>query len=200
VPKKVDHQERRRLIADALMRVAADRGLEAVSLRHVAAEGGVSAGRVQHYFHTKDEMMLFALHVVSENVQARMVADGVAPSGPGGLVRALLAQMLPLDDARRNEGRAALAFIAHAAVSPPVAAVLRENITQMRTFLADQIRQAQATGEAPGHLDPDHTATALLALMDGLGVQVLAGHYPPEHALAVFDAQLAALFGRPAAT
>ena len=37
MPKKVDHAERRRLIADALMRVAAEQGLEAVSLRHVAA-------------------------------------------------------------------------------------------------------------------------------------------------------------------
>ena len=57
MPKKVDHQERRTLIADALMRVAADQGLEAVSLRHVAAAAGVSSGMVQHYFRTKDEMM-----------------------------------------------------------------------------------------------------------------------------------------------
>ena len=52
MPKKVDRQERRTRIADALMRVAADQGLEAVSLRHVAAEAGVSAGMVQHYFRT----------------------------------------------------------------------------------------------------------------------------------------------------
>ena len=37
MPKKVDRQERRTLIADALVRVAAEQGLEAVSLRHVAA-------------------------------------------------------------------------------------------------------------------------------------------------------------------
>jgi AcrR family transcriptional regulator len=55
MPKKVDRQERRTLIADALMRVAADQGLAAVSLRTVAAEAGVSAGMVQPYFRTKDE-------------------------------------------------------------------------------------------------------------------------------------------------
>lgn len=64
MPKKVDRHERRTLIADALMRVAARQGLEAVSLRHVAAEAGVSPGMVQHYFRTKDEMMAFAMAVV----------------------------------------------------------------------------------------------------------------------------------------
>ncbi|MGH3910171.1 MAG: TetR/AcrR family transcriptional regulator, partial [Pseudonocardiaceae bacterium] len=64
MPKRVDHRARRTQIADALMRVAATKGLQAVSLRHVAHEAGVSAGMVQHYFRTKDEMMTFALEVV----------------------------------------------------------------------------------------------------------------------------------------
>lgn len=80
MPKKVDHQERRTLIADALMRVAADQGLEAVSLRHVAAEAGVSAGMVQHYFRTKDEMMAFAMAVVRERGQIR-VTEALARLG-----------------------------------------------------------------------------------------------------------------------
>ncbi|MFC7743149.1 TetR/AcrR family transcriptional regulator [Nocardiopsis composta] len=83
MPKRVDHRARRALIADALIRVAAERGLEAVSLRHVAAEAGVSAGMVQHYFRTKDEMMAFAVGAVAENVEARLAeAGGPAPDAP----------------------------------------------------------------------------------------------------------------------
>ena len=48
MPKLVDHHERRTLLAAALLRVAATRGLMDVSLRHVAAEAGVTAGMVQH--------------------------------------------------------------------------------------------------------------------------------------------------------
>ena len=199
MPKRVDHHERRKLIADALLRVAAERGLEAVSLRHVATEAGVSTGMVQHYFRTKDEMMAFALEVVRENVQARLAAIGDdlgVSSSPGGLIRALLVQLLPLDEPRRTEGRVTLAFLAYAAVNPTVAAAVRADTAQLHEFVADRVRAAQDAGEAPAALDPILTATALLALMEGLGVQVVGGHYPPDTALAVFDAHLDTLFAR----
>jgi AcrR family transcriptional regulator len=72
MPKLVDHQERREQIASALMRVAAGQGLEAVSLRHVAAEAGVTSGMVQHYFPSKDSMMAFAMRSASARYEARI--------------------------------------------------------------------------------------------------------------------------------
>jgi AcrR family transcriptional regulator len=56
----VDREERRSRIAEAILRIAASRGLDEVSLRDVAAEAGVSMGQVQHYFSTKREMLMFA--------------------------------------------------------------------------------------------------------------------------------------------
>ena len=73
--KQVDHAARRRAIADALWRVVAREGFEGVSLRHVAAEAGVSMGMVQHYFHTKEQMLLFALDSMEERVGARFAAE-----------------------------------------------------------------------------------------------------------------------------
>src|ERR1700754_297226 len=113
MPKKVDHQARRTLIADALMRVAAEQGLEAVSLRHVAAAAGVSAGVVPHYFRTKGEVMGFATNVVRERSQKR-IESALAALGPDPaprlFVRTMLAALLPLDAATREDGRVALAF------------------------------------------------------------------------------------------
>ena len=150
MPKQVDPHERRTLLADALLRVAATRGLMDVSLRHVAAEAGVTAGMVQHYFRTKDEMMVFALDVVSARVQARLEADPTTHDGPRALVRALLVQLLPVDDDRVLEGRVAIAFHAYAASRPDVATRLREDTRGMRAMIAEQIR-------ARGHsaLDPE---------------------------------------------
>ena len=65
------------------MRVAARRGLEDVSLRHVAAEAGVTAGMVQHYFRTKDEMMVFAIGAVRERVEQRWPPNSCAQTPPG---------------------------------------------------------------------------------------------------------------------
>jgi AcrR family transcriptional regulator len=193
MPKKVDRQERRTLIADALMRVAADRGLEAVSLRHVAAEAGVSAGMVQHYFRTKDEMMAFALAVVSERSQIR-VTEAVARLGenpsPRLLLRTMIAALLPLDEQSRNDGRVALAFLAYTAVRPAAASALREETAQMIGFMASILPAPNA----------DAAAAGLLALMEGLGVYLLGGHYTAEQALGTLDAHLDLVFRSSART
>jgi AcrR family transcriptional regulator len=187
VPKKVDHQERRRLIADALMRVAADQGLEAVSLRHVAAAADVSTGMVQHYFRTKDEMMAFALSVVRERSEAR-ITEAVGRLGddppPRLLLRTLICALLPLEEQSRDDGRVALAFLAYTAVRPAAGASLRPETAQMVGFIASLL---------PGP-DTADAAASLLALMEGLGVYLLGGHYSPDQALRALDAHLDLLF------
>ncbi|WP_405098177.1 TetR/AcrR family transcriptional regulator [Micromonospora sp. NBC_01412] len=187
MPKKVDRLERRTLIADALMRVAADQGLEAVSLRHVAAEAGVSAGMVQHYFRTKDEMMSFALAVVRERSQIR-VTEAVARLGddpsPRLLLRTMIAALLPLDEQTRDDGRVGLAFLAYTAVRPAAVSTLREDTAQLSAFIASILPSPKA----------DDAAAGLLALMEGLGVYLLGGHYTPERALSALDAHLDLLF------
>ncbi|MEJ2888197.1 TetR/AcrR family transcriptional regulator [Actinomycetospora aeridis] len=192
MPKQVDHHERRTLLADALLRVAAERGLMDVSLRHVAAEAGVTAGMVQHYFRTKDEMMIFALDVVAARVQARLHDD----PDPRRLVRSLLVQLLPLDADRELEGRVAVAYHAYAATRPDVAARLEEDTRGMRAAVAERIHAAAGSGP----LDPEIAATGLLALVEGLAVHVLGGHLAPADALATLDAHLDVAFGEPAST
>jgi AcrR family transcriptional regulator len=186
MPKKVDHQERRTLIADALMRVAAQRGLEAVSLRHVATEAGVSAGMVQHYFATRDEMMAFAMAVVRDRSQVR-VTEAIARLGaapPARLVvRTFITAVLPLDEQSAEDARVALAFLAYAAVRP--GAALREDTTELLSFIAGRLPTPDATTDAGG----------LLALMEGLGLYLVGGQYSAEQALAVLDAHLDRLFG-----
>ncbi|MGW9192613.1 TetR/AcrR family transcriptional regulator [Micromonospora chersina] len=193
MPKRVDHRERRALIADALMRVAAEQGLEAVSLRHVAAAAGVSSGMVQHYFRTRDEMMTFALAVVRDRNEARVTravaALGEAPA-PRELLRTMLAELLPLDEERRADGRVALAFLAYTAVRPAVAAALHDETAALLGFIAGLIRAG-----APTTVDPERAAVGLLAAMEGLGIYLLGGHYPPETALAALDTHLDLLFG-----
>jgi AcrR family transcriptional regulator len=197
MPKVVDHRERRTLIVDALMRVAAEHGLEAVSLRHVAAEAGVTSGMVQHYFRTKDEMMAFAMVAVRERHAAR-IAEAVGRLGPAppprDLVRTMLAEVLPLDEPRRADGRVVLAFLAYAAVRPAAAALLRDDTQWMLGFVADQIRAAQDTGAARAELDPAPAAAGLVGMMEGLGVYLLADQYPPKRALETLDAQLTLIF------
>ncbi|MDA2814777.1 TetR family transcriptional regulator C-terminal domain-containing protein [Nocardiopsis sp. RSe5-2] len=208
MPKKVDHHARRTRIADALIRVAARHGLEAVSLRHVASEAGVSTGMVQHYFRDKNAMMAFALRAVAERVQDRLERARPDALPPKESVRGFLMQLLPLDTERAEEGKAALAFQAHAAVHPDVAGAVLPDPAPLRAHIADLIRSARAartgrTGRTgteadAGHAggpDPYSAAVVLLALAEGLGTQILTRECTPEDAVAALDAQLDTAFG-----
>ena len=178
VPKQVDHAARRAHIADAVLAVVARAGLEEVSVRHVAAEAEVSPGMVQHYFRTKDELMRAALERVGAAVQERLGATGELP--PRELVRALFLQLLPVDGQRAREARVAVAFLAHAAVHPEAGDGLRADARALREHLG-----AQLGGPAAGPV-----ATGLLALVDGLGLQVLTGQLDADDAVATLDVWL----------
>ena len=169
------------------MRVAAEQGLEAVSLRHVATAAGVSAGMVQHYFSTKDEMMAFAIDVVRERGQARvaeaMAALGADPS-PRSQLRTMLAALLPLDEPAGNDGRVALAFLAYTAVRPEAGAGLRADTAELIRFIG---------GLLP---TPDEDAAAgLLTLTEGVALYLLAGNLTKDRALRLLDTHLDLLYG-----
>jgi hypothetical protein len=89
-----------------------------------------------------------------------------------------------------------LAFHAYAAARPELAADLRADTARLQDFLAGLIRAAQRTGDA-GDVDPEHAARVLLALVEGLTMQVLGQGYDPVAARDVFDRQLATLFREP---
>jgi TetR/AcrR family transcriptional regulator, transcriptional repressor of bet genes len=189
VPKKIDHEQRRRVLAEALWRVLAGSGLEAVSLRQVAAEAGVSMGMVQHYFADKEEMVLFALSSMTEQVSRRIGAAFAGLSEePRQRVRAVLVEMLPLDDERRLEAQVAVTFLAHAPVDRRIAEYLRSGYTEGHAYLTNQL-------VAAGVPAPEREASTLFAVVDGLTAHALAGHHEPAEALAVFDAHLDRVFG-----
>lgn len=190
MPRKIDHEARRTVLAQALWRVMVTSGLEAVSLRQVAAEAGVSMGMVQHYFSDKEEMVLFALRSMTEHVSRRMgAALADLPDEPLRRVRAVLVETLPLDDERRVEAQVAATFLAHAPVDPRVAEYLRTGYAEGHAYLAEQLTAA-------GVAEPAREAALLLAVNDGLTVHTLAGHLDPDEALAILDGHLARLSPR----
>ncbi|MFJ5926982.1 TetR/AcrR family transcriptional regulator [Kitasatospora sp. NPDC092948] len=190
MPKQVDHEERRRHIADAVCALIDEQGLEAATLRDVAARAGVSMGAVQRCFRTKDEMLEFALAHIGHQVTARAHARlRAAPAqSPASTVGHLAHEVALLQTRHRAQARTWLAFLAAAAVNPALAAGLRASYTDLETLLADLI----AAADIP---DPARQARTLLALTDGLTAHVLIGHRTPEEAEHLLHAHLSQLWG-----
>ncbi|MFF4954793.1 TetR/AcrR family transcriptional regulator [Streptomyces chattanoogensis] len=195
MPRQVDHESRRRQIAEAVCRLADESGLEGVTLRDVAARAQVSMGAVQRCFGTKEEMLVFALTHIGERVSARVgarIAASPAQSARTALGHAATEVSL-LQEEHRAEARVWLAFVAQAAVSPSLAEIVRTNYAGLQALFTRLIAEATDTA------DPQRTARTLLALADGLTTHVLIGHLSPATALDVLDAHLNGLWGPAAA-
>jgi AcrR family transcriptional regulator len=204
VPKRVDHEERRRQIADALVRTAAKRGLHATGMREVAAEAGVSLRLVQYYFGTKEDLLLAAMQQLAAQFAGRGLArirqlrkaDG--PASPRDVIAAILTEGLPADDERRTFTVVYTAYLALSLTDPALAiSPLVRSSGAVIDVVAAQLRAAQAAGDTPVHLDPDVEAFSLLAMSAGLGTSVLGGQSSVEQAQAVIDYHLCRLFPAP---
>ncbi len=207
MPKRVDHEERRRQIADALLRTAAARGLHATGMREVATEAGVSLRLVQYYFGTKEELLLAGMRHLAGHfaeramTRIRQTKETGGQASPRDVIAAILAEALPADDERRTFAVLNAAYFALALTDPALAiAPLVKNTNAVIDAVAAQLRTAQAAGGTPAHLDPDAEAFGLLAMSHGLGLSVLGGQSSAEQAQAVIDYHLNRLFpvSRPA--
>lgn len=197
MPKQVDHDQRRRRIADAVCRLAGRTGLDGVSLRTVAREAGVSMGQVQHYFTTKDEMLLFAFRVMSEAVERRLQGTWTGAENPPStrcLLRVLLVALLPVDGDARFEAPLWIAFLARAVHATDLADLLRQDGRRMTEFVVGLLRAAEAHGELAPGVDPQAAALTLLALADGLTLRVVLDPGSAGTAVQAIDDELARLF------
>jgi AcrR family transcriptional regulator len=196
VPKQVDREQRRRALAEAVFSVIGSHGFEAVSLRDVADQAGVSMGAVQHYFASKDDMLLFALNQMRGRVMDRLqaaVGRLVEPTRRE-IIRLGACAMLPVDEPGRQEACVNVAFFAAATVTPAYADLLREGYGRILAVTQAELRAAADAGELAEGVDADREATALYFLAQGMVGPILIGLFTPDDALALIDHHLDRIF------
>lgn len=198
MPKKVDQRERRREIAAAVARIARDRGLQGVTFREVATEAGVSVSLVQHYFGTKENLLIGTLDIQSavlgERILERLGELGPDPR-PLDRLRTVAMSFLPTDE----ESRAAMllyhAFAAAALTDDTLRrAEAFQNARNLLDFIAGQLTVAREAGELADSVVPEVEASAILALVLGLSLGVLLEQTAARDAEAVLDAHLARIW------
>lgn len=177
------------LLARAVFEVAADRGLDAASVRTVAAAAGVSIGAVQHHFATKDHLFAFAFDELVRRVRERLASVDLDVPLPDRLA-AVLGQLLPLDEERAREGRVMLAFAVRASTAAALRTIQRDTLAGIRDELTQVLRAAEVA-------NPQVRASLLLAVVDGLTLDALSA--PDLHSAAeltaVLDEQIALVLG-----
>lgn len=186
MPKVVDAEERRTEITDAAARLIARSGLDAVTMRDVAAEAGWTTGVVTHYFADKHELLLTTFRA---SLERRRASRPEPSTDPRRRLLAILDGVLPLDDDRRRHWMVTVACCSQAVGDPEIAAAQRD---AYRQFVADVGRLVVAAGLAPARRS-ELTAAELIALADGIAVQALfdPDGWPPRRQRAMLASLLA---------
>ncbi|WP_179233786.1 TetR/AcrR family transcriptional regulator [Streptomyces sp. CS057] len=200
MPKVVDHQARRIQVADAVQELITEQGLDRVTVARTASTAGVSVGHVQHYFPTKDEMLLFTHERVVRQILDRVSALGERATRQRLPIRDVvtegLVEWLPVDPHRRSAHRVTLAFLGRTVDNPQLAQAHAETGRLIRSMLATAVHNGKECGEVPDDTDQDLAALELHSLAEGLALQL--GSDPDaatsRTALALVSARVQAVF------
>ncbi|OQM45944.1 TetR family transcriptional regulator [Anoxybacillus sp. UARK-01] len=195
MPKIVDHEKQRKMIAEATWRVIMRDGLEKATVRNIAKETRISVGSLRHYFASQSELLAFSMQLVSERVKERMSALPV--SGPPlEAVKRFLCELLPLTDETRKEMEVWLAFTQKALwdkeLQPLSKQVYEELRSGIRLLLEALIRLGAVNPNVPIEMETER----LYALIDGLAMHgIMQPHQLSSQEIeAVIDYHLRSIF------
>ncbi|MGW2047617.1 TetR/AcrR family transcriptional regulator [Streptomyces sp. NPDC001858] len=162
--------ERRQRIIDAAIRVVGEKGLSGLSHRSVAAEADVPLGSTTYHFATLDELMIAALRQANEGFAKVVAARGGLTDTRVDLpteLAGLLGEWLAGDRTGVElEYELYLAALRRPALRP-VAAEWADDLIALLVRRTDPV-----------------TARALLALMDGICLEVLLTDVPYDEGYA----------------
>jgi AcrR family transcriptional regulator len=194
VPKAVDHQARRRELAEAVWRVISTDGVHRASVRAVAAESGWSTGSLRHYFPTQDALLAFAMELLADKARARMLA--IDDRDARTVLRRIAEALLPMTPEHRVEVEVWLALLARAQVDPGLQRAERDNREALQAVISGVLWRATAQGELSKDRNPDLEAVRYLAVIDGMTLACVfsAEWISADAALTVIDQHLDDLF------
>ncbi|MEV8022558.1 TetR/AcrR family transcriptional regulator [Streptomyces sp. NPDC086554] len=188
-------RKRRRQIAEAVWRIAAERGLDAASMREIAAEAGVSLRVVQYHFGSKHQLLVTALHLLHrENERLARTRVHFDPANLRGVLSAMLDEFLPLDAQRTMALRVFSAYYARSLTDPAIAAVFLSDEHPLEDLIAGFIAMAQTNGQTAPGLDAHREADLLVAAAVGLGGDVLHERRTLDDVRATLDYHLTKIF------
>lgn len=168
MPKIVDHEERKALIAKATWKVIAREGLEGASVRSIAKEANLSLGAVRHYFNTQEELLEFAMQLVEGQVTERIMEHTKHPLPPKEIAINMLMELVPSGE-RVIEMQVWLEYISYKLRKKELKdEAVYQGITLMINKLNDE-------GFLKENLQLEEEIIHLHALIDGLALHILMG-------------------------
>jgi AcrR family transcriptional regulator len=163
----IDHEQRRRKIAQVCIDVIVREGLEAATIRRIAAEAGFSTTAVTHYFADKQELLLWTYRILAQEGVDQF--EAVIAHNPQDIVETLLTMTAWAPD-NLWRWKAYLAFWDQAARSPEFATEHDQSTTVGLSLIERLVRILD-----DGTIDVGKAIMMLNAVVQGISLQVIIG-------------------------
>jgi AcrR family transcriptional regulator len=166
--KTTNYSDRRLEVTEAAWRTIVREGLDRTSMRAIAQELGSTTGVVTHYFRDKDELMLFALERVFENLFKDMAACAEGKHGLERLEQMIFAA-LPFEPNGIRGWQIWIAFLGYAIGRENLIQEHRKRYDSLRQMICQELIDLQTAKLIRKDINPTLEANALIALVDGIG-------------------------------
>ncbi|HLY54086.1 MAG TPA: TetR/AcrR family transcriptional regulator [Stellaceae bacterium] len=192
MPISVDHDARRREVAEIAARLVARFGVEGVSIRDVAQAAGCSTTIVSHYFKNKRELLLFTFREAAQRSVARVAALPKQAS-----LQAHLELLLPLTDALRSDWKVWIAFWSWVETDREFAREQVKRARLARELIQRLLNDQKEQGLLDSAVDSDFEARRLLTAVVGISTQGIFDpkEWSPKRQRALLAAEIAAIPG-----
>lgn len=170
-PARASAQRER--ILDAALTCFAREGFHAATMQGIVAESGLSPGAIYGYFKGKTEVVM-AIASERHAMERRRMEHALASANlETSLVRLIEGFVLGLRDPQEKRWRRlAVQLWAESLSNPRLKREALGGVAQAIEVLSPMIGKAQREGRWPAHLDPESAARVMIAILQGISLQL----------------------------
>lgn len=169
MPKIVDHDNRKKAIAEATWQVILEQGMKGATVRNIARKAGLSLGALRHYFSTQEELLIYAMDLVKERVAERVEKIALKNLPPKEMVLQMLLEIVPTNETTRAEMEVWLEFVLYFR-NKGNRESQNDGILEGIQKLLDSLDRARFL---KNEIDKDLETERLCALIDGLSIHAI---------------------------
>lgn len=158
-----------------------DHGLAGTTSRDITTRAGANLAAITYHYGSKDDLVAEALF---DELQRRLEPALELLGGDGDPVSVMLGAVdrLTLDfEANRRDAPLYLEALIAATRPGPYATSARRLLRMIRALLRDRLVELRGAGLVPGWVEPDAMAALILALANGVVLQVSVDPRGPGH-------------------
>jgi AcrR family transcriptional regulator len=163
-------------ILAAASRAIQRRGFANTRIADIAREAGMSTGAIHYYFDVKDEVLTAALKWASERLFDKLDALSLGATSERERLAQAIEVAVPEPGPRRGEYVLWIELWVRALQEPQLLPVCEELSRRWRSYFYEPVRRGAESGEFEPAAEPDEVAERLIALVDGLGFELLLGY------------------------